>query len=108
MPCRFPGLPAKPAGRGFDELGQKGVLYVELEEGRAQAQLLPLGRRRYEILPVDLSVSSLSTGDLIGSLAGFAILYTALLIVEYWLMVRYAKLGPSSLGTGRYFFERKA
>ena len=62
----------------------------------------------YEILPVDLSVSSLSTGDLIGSLAGFAILYTALLIVEYWLMVRYAKLGPSSLGTGRYFFERKA
>lgn len=62
----------------------------------------------YEILPVDLSVSSLSTGDLIGSLAGFAILYTALLIVEYWLMVRYAKRGPSSLGTGRYFFERKA
>ena len=62
----------------------------------------------YEILPVNLSVSSLSTGDLIGSLAGFAILYTALLIVEYWLMVRYAKLGPSSLGTGRYFFERKA
>lgn len=62
----------------------------------------------YEILPVDLSVSSLSTGDLIGSLAGFAILYTALLIVEYWLMIRYAKLGPSSLGTGRYFFERKA
>ena len=46
--------------------------------------------------------------NLIGSLAGFAILYTALLIVEYWLMVRYAKLGPSSLGTGRYFFERKA
>jgi cytochrome d ubiquinol oxidase subunit I len=62
----------------------------------------------YEILPVDLSVSSLSTGDVIGSIAGFAILYSALLVVEYWLMIRYAKLGPSSLGTGRYFFERKA
>ena len=47
--------PGCPEGRGFDELGQKGVLYVELEEGRAQAQLLPLGRRQYEILPVDVT-----------------------------------------------------
>ena len=31
------------------------MLYVELEEDRAQAQLLPLGRRRYEILPVDVT-----------------------------------------------------
>ena len=31
------------------------MLYVELEEGRAQAQLLPLGRRQYEILPVDVT-----------------------------------------------------
>ena len=62
----------------------------------------------YEVLPVDLSVSALSAGDLWGSLAGFVILYTALLVVEMWLMIRIAKLGPSSLGTGRYFFERKA
>ncbi len=62
----------------------------------------------YEVLPVDLSVSTLSTGDVLGSLIGFVVLYTALLIVEFWLMVRFAKLGPSSLGTGRYFFERKA
>ena len=47
-------------------------------------------------------------GDVLGSLIGFVVLYTALLIVEFWLMVRFAKLGPSSLGTGRYFFERKA
>ena len=60
------------------------------------------------MLPVDLSVSTLSTGDVLGSLIGFVLLYTALLIVEFWLMVRFAKLGPSSLGTGRYFFERKA
>ena len=62
----------------------------------------------YEVLPVDLSVSTLSAGDVWGSLIGFVLLYTALLIVEVWLMVRFAKLGPSSLGTGRYFFERKA
>ncbi len=62
----------------------------------------------YEILPVDLSVSALSVGDLWGSLAGFVILYTALLVVEIWLMIRIAKIGPSSLGTGRYFFERQA
>lgn len=62
----------------------------------------------YEVLPVHLSVSSLTAGDLIGSILGFVLLYTALLVVEMWLMVRFAKLGPSALGTGRYFFERKA
>ena len=62
----------------------------------------------YEVLPVLLAVSTLSTGDVIGSLIGFVLLYTVLLIIEMWLMIRFAKLGPSSLGTGRYFFERKA
>ena len=38
----------------------------------------------------------------------FVVLYAVLLVVELWLMVRFAKLGPSSLSTGRYFFERKA
>lgn len=61
----------------------------------------------YNMLPTHLSVSTLSTGDVWGSLIGFVILYTALLIVEMWLMVRFAKKGPSSLGTGRYFFEQK-
>ena len=51
----FWAYPGCPEGRGFDELGQKGVLYVELEEDRAQDQLLPLGRRQYEILPVDVT-----------------------------------------------------
>ena len=62
----------------------------------------------YEVLPTDLSVSTLSTGSVLGSLIGFIVLYTVLLVVELWLMVRFAKLGPSSLSTGRYFFERKA
>ena len=60
----------------------------------------------YEILPVHLSTSTLSVGSVMGSLAGFVILYTALLIVEMWLMIKLVKTGPSFLGTGRYFFER--
>ena len=33
------------------------------------------------------------------------IFYTVLLFVEMFLMVKYARLGPASLGTGRYFGE---
>ena len=60
----------------------------------------------YEILPVHLSTSSLSASSVIGSLTGFVLLYSALLVVEMWLMIRLIKTGPSFLGTGRYFFER--
>lgn len=61
----------------------------------------------FNVLPTHLSVSSLSAGEVAGSLAGFVILYTALLVVEMWLMIRIGTKGPSSLGTGRYHFERK-
>jgi cytochrome bd ubiquinol oxidase subunit I len=56
----------------------------------------------YGILPTHLSVSTLSVGNLYGSLAGFLGFYTMLLIVEMYLMIKFAKLGPGSLGTGRY------
>lgn len=56
----------------------------------------------YGILPTHLSVSTLSVGNLYGSLAGFIGFYTLLLIVEMFLMIKFAKLGPGSLGTGRY------
>jgi len=62
----------------------------------------------YEVLPVNLSVSSLSSGEVFASLAGFVILYAVLFVVEMWLMIRTAKTGPSTLDTGRYFFERRA
>ena len=58
------------------------------------------------ILPTNLSASSLQPGDLYFSIAGFVGFYTLLLIVELFLMVKYIRLGPSSLGTGRYHFER--
>ncbi|MDY2869250.1 MAG: cytochrome ubiquinol oxidase subunit I [Mesosutterella sp.] len=61
----------------------------------------------YSVLPTHLSVSSLTAGSVFGSLACFIVLYSALIVVEVWLMKKFAGLGPSSLGTGRYFFEQK-
>ncbi|MBP6097259.1 MAG: cytochrome ubiquinol oxidase subunit I [Methyloversatilis sp.] len=56
----------------------------------------------YGVLPTHLSVSTLSVESLYGSLAGFIVFYTVLLIVEMYLMVKFARQGPGSLGTGRY------
>ena len=56
----------------------------------------------YGVLPTHLSVSTLSVESLYGSLAGFIGFYTLLLVVEMYLMIRFARQGPGSLGTGRY------
>ena len=56
----------------------------------------------YGVLPTHLSVSTLSVNSLYGSLAGFVGFYTVLLVVEMFLMVKFARVGPGSLGTGRY------
>ncbi len=61
-----------------------------------------------EVLPTFLSSSSLEPRDVYASLAVFALFYTALLVVELYLMFKYARLGPSALHTGRYYFERGA
>jgi cytochrome bd ubiquinol oxidase subunit I len=58
-----------------------------------------------EVLPTHLGVSSVSTAQVCFSLAGFVAFYTALLVVELYLMFKYARAGPSSLGTGRYHAE---
>jgi len=58
-----------------------------------------------EILPTFLSASSLSELDLYISMSGFIAVYTVLLIIEMALMLKFIKLGPSSLHKGRYHFE---
>jgi cytochrome d ubiquinol oxidase subunit I len=58
------------------------------------------------ILPTQLSSSSLSSGSLYFSIAGFLGFYTLLLLVEMFLMFKYARQGPSSLHTGKYHFEQ--
>ena len=58
------------------------------------------------VLPTFLSASSLTSGDIIGSLIAVIALYTVFLIVEMYLMTKFVRLGPSSLHTGRYYFEQ--
>jgi cytochrome d ubiquinol oxidase subunit I len=57
------------------------------------------------VLPTFLSVSNLPASTVYASLAAFVIFYTALLVIEMYLMVKYIRLGPASLRTGRYFGE---
>ena len=56
----------------------------------------------YGVLPTHLSASTLTAGNVYGSIAGFVFFYTGLLIVEMYLMVKFARQGPGSLHTGRY------
>ncbi len=58
-----------------------------------------------EVLPTFLSASSLTEWDIILSLLGYISLYTVFLVIEMFLMMKYIKLGPSSLHKNRYHFE---
>ncbi|SHO58840.1 cytochrome ubiquinol oxidase subunit I [Vibrio quintilis] len=61
-----------------------------------------------EILPVHVASSALSAGEIWLSLFAILALYTAFLIAEVYLMVKFARKGPSSLKTGRYHFEQNS
>ncbi|WP_299599425.1 cytochrome ubiquinol oxidase subunit I [uncultured Microbulbifer sp.] len=58
-----------------------------------------------EVLPTYMSASSITRGEVIGSLTAIIAFYTALAVIEVYLMLRFTRLGPSSLGTGKYHFE---
>ncbi|OLE17583.1 MAG: hypothetical protein AUG50_08300 [Betaproteobacteria bacterium 13_1_20CM_3_63_8] len=60
------------------------------------------------VLPTFLSVSSLPVSTVYSSLAAFIVFYTGLFVIEMYLMLKYIRLGPGSLGTGRYFGEATA
>ena len=48
--------PGCPEGRGFDELGEKGVYQGAVsDDGNVSLEFVPLARRRYEILEVDVT-----------------------------------------------------
>jgi len=61
-----------------------------------------------EVLPTYLSTSTVTVAQVGFSLAGFVFFYTGLLVADVYLMVKYARLGPASLGTGRYHDEAGA
>ena len=54
------------------------------------------------VLPTMLSVSNIASGDVYASLYAFVAFYSALLVVEMYLMLKYIRLGPASLHTGKY------
>jgi len=60
------------------------------------------------VLPTYLSVSSLTYSDVLISLICFVLLYTVFLVIEMYLMIKYARLGPSALHTGNYHHEKLA
>lgn len=59
--CAYPGC---PEGRGFDECGEKGVLYVELEKGQCSTEFIPVCFRQYMVLsvPADEAAAALPPG----------------------------------------------
>ncbi|MEZ9059671.1 cytochrome ubiquinol oxidase subunit I [Vibrio pelagius] len=59
-----------------------------------------------EILPTNVAASALTIGELWTSLFAILALYTVFLIAEVYLMLKFARKGPSSLKTGRYHFEQ--
>ena len=59
-----------------------------------------------EVLPTAVANSSLTAGDLIFSMLLICGLYTLFLVAELFLMFKFARLGPSSLKTGRYHYEQ--
>ncbi|MDR3387360.1 MAG: cytochrome ubiquinol oxidase subunit I [Rudaea sp.] len=50
------------------------------------------------ILPTALGVSSVSAGQVLFSIIGFVVFYTALAVIDAVLMLRYARKGPDGLG----------
>lgn len=60
-----------------------------------------------EVLPTFMSASSLSVNDLWFSIISITIFYAILLVIELFLMLKFIRIGPSSLKTGRYHFEQK-
>ncbi|KAE9542027.1 cytochrome ubiquinol oxidase subunit I [Ursidibacter maritimus] len=60
----------------------------------------------YEVLPTGVANSALTTTDLWISIGLICGLYSLFLVVEMYLMFKYGRLGPSSLKTGRYYFEQ--
>ncbi|OGT25264.1 MAG: cytochrome d terminal oxidase subunit 1 [Gammaproteobacteria bacterium RIFCSPLOWO2_02_FULL_42_14] len=59
----------------------------------------------HNIMPTFMGISTLDVPSLITSLIFFVVFYIALITVELCLMFKFARLGPSSLGTKKYFFE---
>ncbi len=81
------------------------VPWIAVETGWFVAEF---GRQPWaigEVLPTAIAASSLTVADLVISLTAFGVFYSVLLAIGLYLMFKFARLGPSSLHTGRYHRE---
>jgi cytochrome d ubiquinol oxidase subunit I len=46
------------------------------------------------VLPTALGVSSTAASNVVLSLLGFALFYSSLLVVDFYLLLKYVRLGP--------------
>lgn len=84
------------------------VPFIAVESGWILAEV---GRQPWVIhyvLPTFMGTSTLTVASLIASLVLFALFYAVLIGVELFLMFKFARKGPSVLGTKKYHFERPA
>lgn len=97
---------------GHNKLFHKICLYslplpwIAMETGWFVAEY---GRQPWaiaEILPTHMGVSTVSSEQVLFSIISIAAFYSVLLVIEMFLMFRFARLGPSSLKTGKYHFEQ--
>ncbi|SQD77329.1 cytochrome ubiquinol oxidase subunit I [Moritella yayanosii] len=82
--------------------------WVAIETGWFVAEF---GRQPWaisEILPTFMATSSLDASSVLFTLIAFVLVYAILFAIEMWLMIKFVKIGPSSLHTGRYHFEQEA
>ncbi|HLO78122.1 MAG TPA: cytochrome ubiquinol oxidase subunit I, partial [Magnetospirillum sp.] len=49
------------------------------------------------LLPTHLSVSSVSTDQVWTSLGAFVVFYSALLVIDLYLLIKYARKGPAAM-----------
>lgn len=49
------------------------------------------------LLPTFMGVSSVSVSNVVASLIGFVFFYTLLAIIEFYLMIKYIKMGPENI-----------
>lgn len=60
--------PGCPEGRGFDELGEKGILYLEISKEEVRSEFIPTSQRRYEIITLDLSDETNAVAAILGAM----------------------------------------
>lgn len=53
--------PGCTEGRGYDELGDKGCLWVTVDKEQVASRFVPLATRRYELLEVEVGQSALAS-----------------------------------------------